>query len=197
MTSRSPNCNSYTDFLSLFVDGSAHVPGQPRCSVSVSSFSCQSQESGHHEPDDVTDKFMRAKASEQLSAMNCDPSNIVMDYKTFQVGTQYADYSAEKLNKLGMTSNCYRDGNDPNHATHRARAVCYPMEAMTDNKGNRIKNTHMQFSSSLAVCDASDEAMPQVQEDLRKVAAYNAGQHGYHIAKQEDLACSLSLLPML
>ena len=53
----------------------------------------------------------------------------------------------------------------------------------------------MKFLSNLAVCDISDGAMPQVQEDLRKVAADNASENGFRIQKPEDLACSYSILP--
>ena len=97
-----------------------------------------------------------------------------------------------------MTSKCFREGNDPNHATHRATARCFPMYDMTDAKGNRVRNTNMQILSNLAVCDLSDEAMPQVQEDLRRVAAHNAAGNGYTVDRPEDLATTNdSVLPLL
>ena len=66
---------------------------------------------------------------------------------------------------------------------------------MINSKGERVKNTNMKILSNLAVCDISDDAMPQVQEDLRKVAAHNSTNNGFIIQKPEDLACSFSVLP--
>ena len=196
---RSTNCNKYTNTLSVFVETTAAHGTAPECKVALPpTFSCQ--RGATEKPDAATEQMLRERAAQALRAKGClvrDPSKIEMTHTTNQIGTQEMEYSAERLVKLGMTSNCFREGNDPNHATHRATARCFPMYDMTDKDGKRVRNTNMQILSNLAVCDLSDEAMPQVQEDLRRVAAHNAAANGYTVDRPEDLACNFSVLPLL
>ena len=65
------------------------------------------------------------------------------------------------------------------------------MYDMTDADGRTVRDYHMRISASLATCDVSDKAMPQLMEDVRKVAAYNLSQNGYTVGKSEDLACDV------
>lgn len=194
---RSTNCANYTDTVSLVVGGTASVPGmEATCTAALpTTFSCQT--SAYEAPDAATAEMLAAHGRRSLEARGCPTTSVQFQYHTNLVGAQSVEYSAEKLNRLGMASNCFREGNDPNHATHRGEARCAPMYDMTDAQGNRVRNTNMSFLSNLAVCDLSDEAMPQVQEDLRKVAAHNAGENGYKIDRPEDLACSFSVLPVV
>lgn len=201
MPHRSPNCKTYTDTVSVFVDGTASVPGKEGlCTLDMSpTFSCQT--SGFEQPDLETKMQMRRKAATELNARpGCavsSPMDLNMTFTTNLVGAQAMEYSAEKLTELGMTSNCFREGNDPNHATHIGKAECYPQREMTDTQGRRVMNTNMQVFSGLAVCDTSEKAMPQVQEDLRKVAAHNLLAKGYKVDAPEDMACSFAILPHL
>lgn len=191
---RSPNCTAYTDTLSLLVDGEAVVSGQSRCRVVLPpTFSCQT--AAFESPDPQTEAFMKTKAVAALDEMGCDSSKMEMSFKTNLVGAQQLEYSGEKLAGLGMASNCYRAGNDPNDTTHTVRAECTNQYEMTNEKGERVKNTNKKFLSNLAACDVSEEAMPQLLEDVRKVARYNAGQNGYKIDRDVDLACNFSVLP--
>ena len=194
---RSDNCAAYTDTISLLVTGEAHVPGRDAtCSVPLpATFSCQT--SAFEAPDATTRAGMEAAAIEALTSLGCDADAATVSFQTSLVGSQSVEYDAEKLAKLGMASNCYREGNDPNHATHRAEAVCKPMFDMTDADGNRVRDYHRTFLSSLATCDASDEGMPQLMEDLRKVAALNGQRNGFTVDRSEDLACKFSVLPTL
>ena len=193
---RSTNCSQYTDTISVVVGGTASVKGRDNCSVPLASvFSCQT--SAFEKPDDATRKMMTEEAMDRLEARGCPVHKATFDFHTNLVGAQSMEYSANKLKSLGMASNCYREGNDPNHATHRGTARCFPMREMTDAAGNRVINTNMAIHSNLAVCDISDEAMPQVQEDLRKVAADNAADNGFTVDKPEDLACTFAILPTL
>lgn len=193
---RSPNCAAYTDTLSLLVDGRASVPGDERCSVDLPSvFSCQ--KSAFERPDEATAAMLRGVAETKLQELGCDARNMKIDYDTIMVGTQETEYSGERLATLGMASNCYRAGNDPNDTTHTIRAECTNQFEMTNHAGERVRNTNKKFLSNLAVCDVSDEAMPQLMEDARKVAAYNAGQNGYVADRDVDLACNFSILPHL
>ena len=68
---------------------------------------------------------------------------------------------------------------------------------MTDESGRRVINTNMPILSNLSACDISSEAMPQVYEDLRKVAALNVKDRGFTVDKPEDLACTFSILPQI
>lgn len=193
---RSSNCSAYTDTLSVFVTGTASVPGNDTCTVDLRpTFSCQTKQ--FERPDMETHELMRKDAEEQLTAKQCDVSNMKMDVTTNLVGTQNVEYSAEKLRNLGMVSNCYREGNDPNNATHRAEARCFNQREMTDTNGNRVINTNMPILSNLSACDISTEATPQIYEDLRKVAALNVKDRGFTVDKAEDLACTFSILPQI
>jgi len=194
---RSRNCQSYTDTISTLVEARATVEGkEATCSVDLPShFSCQT--SAFEKPDDATREQMQQLAERTLSSRAGCAGDVSLSFHTTLVGTQNMEYSAEKLQSLGMTSNCFAEGNDPNHATHKGRAVCYPMREMIDPKGQRVMNTNMRIHADLAVCDLSDEAMPQVMEDLRKVAALNSTQNGYRILDPTDLACRFDVLPHL
>lgn len=198
MIHRSSNCKAYTDTVAVLVNGTAATKtGGDKCKVSLPpTFSCQTE--AFEAPDDVTERALRDEAMRTLKDRGCDvDGGITTVFETNLVGAQAMEYSAEKLKKLGLTSSCFREGNDPNHATHKATARCYPMREMTDADGNRVMNTNMQFLSNLATCDISDEAMPQLQEDLRKVAAHNAMENGFTVDRSEDLACYVSVLPVL
>lgn len=195
---RSKNCARYYDTVNVYVDATVSVEGrEDTCSVDVSAFSCQTSE--FERPDDVTRTDLIERGRTALSKIPGCVTDDSMPLKfvasTNLMGAQEMEYSPEKLVKLGMTSNCYTAGNDPNNATHIGRAVCHPMESMTNALGQRVKNTNMKIHSNLAVCDLSDEAMPQVMEDLRKVAAHNSSQNGFTPDRPEDLACTFSVLP--
>ena len=69
------------------------------------------------------------------------------------------------------------------------------MYDMTNADGERVRNFNKTFTSDLAACDVSDEAMPQLLEDARKVAAHNASTNGYTVDKPEHLACTYSVMP--
>lgn len=194
---RSSNCSTYTDNVSLLVDASAFVPGDSsRCRVRLPpTFSCQ--KSAFETPDEATKEKLRELARPMLEERGCDASNMELEWETNIVGTRRIEYSAERLASLGMASNCYREGNDPNHATHVATAHCRPMYDMTDEQGRRVRDVNRVFLSSLATCDVSSEAMPQLMEDARKVAAHNAASSGLTLDQPEDLACQISVLPHL
>lgn len=193
---RSSNCSAYTDTLSVFVTGTASAPGNDACTIDLKpTFSCQTKQ--FERPDRETHDMMRTDAEEQLAGKQCDVSRMTMEFSTNLVGTQNVEYSAEKLRNLGMVSNCYREGNDPNNATHRAEARCFNQREMTDSSGNRVINTNMPILSNLSACDISSDAAPQIYEDLRKVAALNVRDRGYTVDKPEDLACTFSILPQI
>ena len=194
---RSSNCAAYTDTVSLLVDATARVPGDEEvCTVALPPmFSCQTQKG--EAPDDATLGDLRAKAAELLDARGCDGSRAELSYATNFVGTPWIEYSGEKLATLGMASNCFVAGNDVNDATHHVTAKCRPMYDMLDSQGRTVRDYHKVFLSNLATCDVSDEAMPQLMEDARKVAAYNAAQNGFKVQRDEDLACQFSVLPHL
>ena len=193
---RSANCTAYTDTVSLLVTGELEVPGNDMCRVAMpATFSCQA--SAFEAPDDITRTAMEEGAKLALEAQGCDADAATFTFHTNIVGAQQLEYSAEKLSNLGMASNCYREGNDPNHITHQSSAVCHPMYDMTDSEGRRVRDVHRTFTSNLATCDVSDEGMSQLMEDLRKVAAHNGAINGFTVDKPEDLACTFSVLPAL
>lgn len=194
---RSSNCSAYTDTISLLIDGTASVLGKEEiCQIDLPPmFSCQT--SAYEAPDDVTLKELQAAAEVQMDAKPECRGQVVVDTHTNIMGTRSMEYSAAQLSSMGLASNCYRGDNDLNDATHMARAVCSNMYDMTDAKGRSVRDTNKQFTSALATCDVSDEAMPQLMEDLRKVAAHHSTEHGLRIHRDIDLACTVSILPRL
>ena len=113
------------------------------------------------------------------------------------MGARQAEYSPAKLADLGMASNCYVHGNDPNDATHLAQARCRSMYDMKNPAGEAVRNYNMTFGASLVTCDVSNAGMPQLEEDLRKVAMHNASHVGLTIEKPEHLACDISVIPRI
>ena len=193
---RSSNCSAYTDTVSVLVNGRAFVPDDDACSVDLKPmFSCQTSQ--FEAPDEATHQLLFQSAKNQLDALGCDTANMQLALDTNLVGAQNMEYSAEKLRDLGMVSNCYKEGNDPNDATHRAEARCFNQREMTDAKGRRVINTNMPIHSNLAACDVSSKASDQIYEDLRKVAALNLKDRGFVADKPEDLACTFSILPQI
>lgn len=194
---RSSNCANYTDTVSLLIDATATVPGEEgRCTVPLPpTFSCQIK--NFETPDAKTMADLKLKAASALEEKGCDPDKMELSFATNLVGTQHSEYSAEKLAELGMASNCFRAGNDPNDATHQITARCRSMYDMTDADGRTVRNYNMVFHSNLATCDVSDDASAQLYEDARKVAAHNAAQNGFTVGRPEDLACDFAVLPVL
>ena len=189
---KSPNCALYTDTVSTLVHMSADSTDN-RCKIERFAFSCQTK--AFERPDSTTEAFLKSKIREDLKSRGCPEANVTFHSDTNIMGARDIEYSAERLVKLGMASNCNLTGNDPNQATHTIRANCSPMFDMVDEHGNRVRDYRKRFLSELSACDISDEAMPQLQEAARKVAAHNAGINGYIVEKPEHLACTFSILP--
>jgi len=197
MLKRSSNCSTYEDSISVLAMGTATGVGdKDRCTVSLTpTLSCQTKQ--FETPDTKTMDGMKSDALQKLQALDCDTTKVAMDVKTNLIGSRKVDYSGEELRSLGMASNCYKAGNDPNDATHRATARCYNQRDMTDQMGNKVINTNMPIHASLSVCDMTEEASSQIYEDLRKVAVLNVKDRGYTVHNPEDLACSFSMLPQI
>lgn len=193
--SRSANCSNYHDRISVVVTGKAVVPGdEERCTVELpATFSCQTTK--FERADDVTSKGLRDAAQQEFETRGCDVSKMQLSLNTNLVGATKTDYSAKELVDTGMASNCFAYHNDVNDATHTVDATCYNMYDMKDAKGNTVRDYHMKFRANLQTCNVGEDAMPQLEEDVRKVAQYNAGKNGYKIAKPEHLACNLSIMP--
>jgi hypothetical protein len=195
---RSPNCSAYTDHVSLLVGASVTVPGdEGRCTVPLPPvFSCQ--RGSFDAPDAATSDAMLRRGADALDARGCDGARATLvDVTTNLIGARESEYSGEKLSRLGMASNCFVHGNDPNDSTHLASARCRVMYDMTDAAGNKVRDYHKVFQSSLATCDVSDESSSQLMEDLRKVAMHNAASNGLTIERAEHLACEVAILPHL
>lgn len=193
---QSPNCSAYTDAISILVQGKATVPGVSGCSVQVPhTFSCQKK--NFEAPDEATSSVMTQSAVDMLNEMGCPTDNIEMKYITNLIGARQTEYSADKLSELGMASNCYKEGNDPNHATHMIESRCTNQYEMTDASGTRVRDTNKVFISRLSTCDVSDEAMPQLMEDGRKVAMHHALANGLTMDKSSDMSCQFAILPQM
>lgn len=193
MIDRSNNCSNYTDTLSVLVESKYSVAGFPGCSVSSQMLSCQT--SAFEKPDAITAELMRSQAVATLDDMGCDTSKMEVSHQTNLIGAQQLEYSGKQLSALGMASNCSAVGNDANDTTHTIRAVCTNQYEMQNDAGDQVRDTNKKFYSSLSSCDVSEEAMPQLMEDARKVARYQAASNGFHMDRDRDLACTFSVLP--
>ena len=192
---RSSNCKRYTDSVSTIVDAkvSSRTDRRDECKYNTVVYSCQKD--AFETPDEATSDMIMKNAKADLSTKGCDVSSLSTSFHTNLVGSMATEYTAENLIKLGLASNCHASGNDPNQATHQVYANCNPMYDMMDAKGNKVRNYNMVFSSDIASCDVSEEAMPQLMEDVRKIAAHNAKTSGYTLEKPEHLACQISVFP--
>lgn len=210
MVGKSPNCQAYTQHLSVYVDGKAtFTPPAGKVGPAGSSapieipmeglFSCQS---GHTEaPDRVTAEHMKKQALEKLNTtylrdrpFTATPANTSFTFETVQIGTQNSEKSAEELVASGTASNCRHS--DHNEATHLVQASCRPMFDMIDHKGNAVRDYHMTFHGEVLSCDVTEAASAQLMEDVRKIAMHSAEQRGLRVQKPSDLACDYSFLPM-
>ena len=197
---RSSNCASYTDTISTLVEGTAYIPNNdnPDCTVQLPPmFSCQLN--NFEVADAVTEATLRDIGQRTLGAREgCPVADMQISYRNSLVGSHGSEYNPSQLAELHMTSNCFVEGNDPNHATHKASAVCHPMYDMTEIKtGRKVRDSSMTTTASLSTCDLSEGAMPQVYEDLRKVASHNLEQKGYRVGSYRELACKYSVLPQM
>jgi hypothetical protein len=176
--------------------GTASVPNIPSCQVDIPTFmSCQ--KNNFETPDLDTETSMKEKATSLLLEKGCPTDNIVYEFKSNQIGTREPDLPVSQLRDMGMASNCYRHGSDPNKATHVATMRCNPMGSFIDiESGKKVYNSNMNIHSNLSVCDVSSSAMGQVEEDLKKVAQANAYDNGYDM-KVSQLVCNTSLLPQI
>lgn len=195
-TLTSPNCAAYTDTISVLAHGTATVAGrEAQCTVDLPfTYSCQKKR--FEAPDEATATQMRAAGRAELERRGCNHAAATYTMRTNQIGTEEKEFSAEKLGKAGMASNCLFAGSDVNNATHQMAAVCQNnFDFHVD--GVAVRDYNKNFHAKLMTCDASQEAMPQLMEDVRKVAAWNATQNGFVIGKDEHLACQFSMLPVL
>ena len=172
------------------------MPGKEKqCSVAMTPvFSCRRR--NFEAPDDATRTLMESKARDELAARGCDASVAVHTFRTNMVGTQIGESSVEELLSSNLTSNCHRYGNNVNMATHRVRAECSPMYDMRDAHGRTVRNTNLKVTATLSACGVGDDDMPQIYEDLQKVAAANLKDStGLEVDKPEHMACSFLSMP--
>lgn len=194
MTHRSSNCKEYYNTVSTLVSGRAFVPGRDRCSVDLPmTFSCQTKDFETADALTLAD-FREYAVAEMPTSCNADDLQFELETNMIAVAQELPP---EKLVETGMASNCAAD-RDFGSITSIARASCTPQYDMTDDAtGQRVRNTNMRFTSKLLTCDASDESMPQLEEDLMKVAAHVAKASGYTVDHYKNLACTFSVKPAI
>lgn len=192
----SPNCAAYTDSAHILVRTEAtapsRTPGAPACTTELPvTYSCQT--TNLETPDAETVQQLAARARTALA--HCDVSRLQMHHRTTHIGARSVDYSGDELVGLGMASNCFRAGNDPNDATHFMRAECTNQYDFVDSTGRVARDTSRVFTGQLSACDVSEEAMPQLTEDVRKVVAANAAVGDFRVQHPSHLACKFAVLP--
>lgn len=182
----------------MLVDAHATVPGmEETCSVDLSKFSCQQRNT--ERPDDVTAAHFKRDAVKLLNAKGCDADEGTLDmkYETQQIGLLNPEFPASKLMERGVVSNCLAPGAELADMKHRAEARCFPTTSMKEvATGRTVTAHHMRTVASLFACDITEGAMPQIEEDLKKVAAHKLLDNGYEIP-YEKLECYTSVLPYL
>lgn len=198
---RSPNCASYNDSVQVIVTGTATSADSllDGCTVDLPpTFSCQTEV--YDTPDAATVSHMEENAKSLLSDRGCDASSVEMDLHATTLGGNFernTNLTGKRLVELGLASNCFIFGNDPNDVTHQIQARCTPMYELTDPNGNRVRDYSMIITSALGTCDSSDAAFEDLMRDARRAAAFNASNNGYTVDREEDLACKFAVLPVL
>ena len=198
MVQRAQNCKEYTSSVSVFVSGhatSGEGPSDPKCRVDLPVyFSCQ--KSNYESADASTQQELRQRAVHLLQDKGCDVSDVRLHLNTNLVGASGKDLSAEELLDGGKASNCFMKQSGNFEMTHRAEAKCHPMYDFKDSSGQYKRNTNLKAVSMLSTCETNDDAMPQLEEDLRKVAALMLKKKGYTLDTPEHLACDYSIMPV-
>lgn len=211
---RSTNCGvGYHQPISTLVGGTVTFPEEPasRCPpIPITDhFSCQST---HFEkPDDATIESIRAYHADDLKdreTNGCDVNKAVFTYSVNLMGTREVDYSGKKLSQVGMCSNCFQGGNDPNDGTHVVSASCayvdpeHPMQAFDIDKNRYVPIIpSKRWNASLMTCSLMPDDEHQIIEDLQRVIAYNAEHHNGTAAHlrmdnpTENLVCDVSVVP--
>jgi hypothetical protein len=172
-------------------------------------FSCQVSDFEH--PDAATIATInREQRSDfaQRQARGCDITKAHYAWQVNLNGSKKVDYSGEKLASVGMNSNCFAGGNDPNDGTHVARARCsyvnvdHPLQAYDLDREKLVAiSPDKKWEASLMTCSLMPEDEAQVLEDLQRVIAHNAAHHtGDHARYRLDdptntLVCELMIAP--
>ena len=211
---RSDNCkNGYHKTLSTVVGGTIRFPGEDpkKCpSIPITDhFSCQDSDFEH--PDAATVHTIKREHQSDLldrKAKGCDVSKARYDFQVNLNGTNKVDYSGEKLASVGMNSNCFEGGNDPNDGTHVAKARCsyvntdHPLQAFDLDKKKLVPiPPDKKWEASLMTCSLMPKDEPQILEDLQRVIAHNAANHTgdqprYHLDDPTNtLVCDLMIAP--
>ena len=194
----SDNCSVYTDAASILVRTTATarplVQGGKACTTELPiAYSCQTR--ALEAPDTATRSMLLKEAQQQLA--HCDVGSLQLRHRTTHLGARVADYSAHELNEFGLASNCFRNGNDINDAKHVTRATCTNQYEYRNAAGETARDTNHKLFASLATCDMGDTAMPQLEEDLKKMIVHNTDLNGFRVTDPNHLACSISMLPSL
>ena len=117
---RSDNCTAYR-YRFTSRDGELEVPGN-ECAVSR----CRRPRARYPPSKPPTTlpglPWRKVRNSPSRPRLRCRRG----DLHHTNIGAQQIEYSAEKLSNPGMASNCYREGNDPNHITHQAFMCATP-----------------------------------------------------------------------
>lgn len=149
-------------------------------------------------PDADTKQEIIDEAQAHFGRLEGCSGPLTMDFTTNLIGTRDRDYTAEELLETGLTSNCYRSGNDVNDATHRVTARCHAPQGWLDVlTGQRKAHVHAITTAQLRTCDMRSEAQAQIEEDLKKVAAHNMLVNRGQKVEYQELACDFEYVPML
>ena len=204
----SPNCQSSYHSVATVVahSGSASLKGHEnddRCRVEpvAPMYSCQTT---HMEELDAS-SLDRLKESvlETLGEQKCPgvngavASDVDVSMSMTQLYTPVMEVSAETMASRGSVSNCFNHGGDSTDVTLIGKAECNPTRDMLDvTTGKMVTSYTMKVSSELGVCDVTEEAQKQVEEDLRKLAAHNLLENRGYDVSPESLSCYFSFVPV-
>lgn len=198
---KSSNCSGYANSISLLTEVSAQVGSDEKCRVGpIGLFSCQTTQMEH--PDETTRRQLEDLATLAMKDVQdrvpACAGELKFAFSTTQVGTRNPEIAPAELAENGLTSNCHREGNDPNLATHIVNATCHhPYDFKNPETGATWRDYSKKFYASLSACDISDRAIAQVYEDVTRVAAHNANESGWNVESYKNLTCNFSVLPRI
>ncbi len=188
------NCNGTSlNSVTSIVHGTAFLEGQEEtCTVPLPEvLSCQKR--NLDTPEATIRGQLDSLARRELDKVGCVGGKVGYNFGTLNIGGAW-EYTADEIVSRGTASNCHK--HDLNDMSLQACAEMFPTQAM-QHDGKPVVANHMSRKVCLYTCDARDEAMPALEDDMRKAAAHSFSVSGYTVSPESLELRNMSILPFV